>query len=113
MAGSRRQSPVPTHSEGPGEVTSPVIWHQPLRDWEKGRRREKEEKEEEGRRGRGMREETEEKAHAEGVRERFAVNHPVVVSISGVRELFRRAFLSVRTVSPHISSVGWWGRVGS
>ena len=57
-----------------------------------------------------MREETEEKAHTEGVGERFAVSHPVVVSISGVRELFQRAFLPVSTVSPHISSVGWWGR---
>lgn len=58
-----------------------------------------------------MREQTEETGSCRRYgRERFAVNLPMVVSISGVHELFRRAFLSVTMVRPHISSVGWWGR---
>lgn len=57
-----------------------------------------------------MREQTEETGSCRRYgRERFAINRPMVVSISGVHELFRRAFLSVTMVSPHISSVGWWG----
>lgn len=57
-----------------------------------------------------MREETEETGSCRRYRrERLAINHPMVVSISGERDLFWRVFLSVTMVSPHISSVGWWG----